>query len=116
MTKKQDAEAEGYVKNYQLDVTNTKIDSAIAALSTLSTQVSDFQTHVLTRATNEQVDDKIAVAVSTMQKDLETAKKEIKLELGPPVRTSNRLLWALLSSGLAIFVALIMVVIGFFVK
>jgi hypothetical protein len=116
VTKRGSEQAEEFVKNYQLDITNGKIDALIISVNGMQKQVSDFQLVVQTRPSNEQVDDKIKVAVANMEKDLSTAMKEIKLELGPPVKTSNRLLWALLSSGLAIFVALIMVVIGFFVK
>lgn len=116
MTNSKGGDAEGFVKNYQLDVTNTKIDALTDSVKMLSRQVVDFQVVVQTRPSNEQVDDKVKVAVGTMQKDLDTAVKQIELKFGPGLRTSNRLLWALLSSGLAIFVALIMVVIGFFVK
>ena len=116
MTKNSDAQAEGYVKNYQLEITNGKLDALLVSVNSLQKQVGDFQLLIQTRPSNEQVDDKIGVAIAGVQKDLETAKREIKLELGPPVKTSNRLLWALLGSGLSIFGALLMVVIGFFTR
>jgi hypothetical protein len=107
---------EGFVKNYQLEITNGKLDTVISSVQALQKQVSDFSTLVQTRPTNEQVDDKIKAAVAGMTKDLDTAVREIKLQFGPAVRTSGKLLWGILASGLSILAGLIMVIIGFYAQ